>query len=212
MKNQPCPDFETILKYLIKNQPDSVFEAHLTTCENCTRQVAQARLVADLMQEDAKINIPPTAEQQALALFRTWYADVNRSRQTAPLKRWFAKLISDSGASLEAPLMLAAGLRAGVQNGGDYRQLLFVVEDIAIEVDMQLQRGINQPTYSLIGQVLGLETNLVKVEFTTSANHPSFSAEVDHTATFRVENLTPGEYSLELHCPPDLILIPAFSV
>ncbi|MDQ3702548.1 MAG: zf-HC2 domain-containing protein [Chloroflexota bacterium] len=172
-----------------------VVAAHVTSCPECTQEVAWLERTIDLMRSDASIDPPSHVLSRALRLFQTRPNALGEPPPAGVLgllrQSLRAVLQSDSG---ERPL--AFGLRTGVTAGA--RQLVYAAGDYAIEI----RATPADRSWMLAGQVLGFDPG-PGAAATVKVEGPAVRAEttLNEMQEFAFAPLPAGVYALRLRLP-----------
>ena len=155
--------------------------SHVSSCPECSQQVARVGQVLDLMRTDTAIDAPRDVLAYAVNIFSGRQA----SRVSSLIRRIVATLSFDSSTNL-AP---AFGIRSGQAAS---RQLLYSAE----ENDIDLRLTPEKENWIVAGQVLGETCVGGRIEI--EGEGELASADLNELCEFTLRPLPAGSYTLHL--------------
>jgi hypothetical protein len=211
MARQKCVSSEIIFEYALGGLAEAdakLAGQHIEECPRCQARLAEASRLVQALESDAQLEVPWQVRQRAVAFFQPWYETRRREGRLKPktgLKKYLAHLMADTRgqAGLSGPVV--AGLRSTVFLNRNF-QLLYSFDDGRVELDLKVSETATENHFNMLGQVVGLEGKVCRVELVTPANR-ILPASLDETFTFEYQDLPDGNYSLNISCGQEIFEI-----
>jgi hypothetical protein len=211
MARQKCVSSEVIFEYALGALDEAAAKLagqHIEECPRCQTRLAEASRLVQALEADAQLEVPSRVRQRVVAFFQPWYETRRRDTRLKPktgLKKYLAHLVADTRGQIGLNGPVVAGLRSTLFLNRNF-QLLFSFDDGRVELDLKVSETATEGHFSILGQVVGLEGKVCRVELVTPANR-ILPASLDETFTFEYQGLPAGNYSLNISCGHEIFEI-----